>query len=327
MSYINTRRGWTGLAVLALFALFPFLADLAGEAYYVTFLTRVLIIGLAAVGLNVALGYAGMVSFGHSLYLGVGAYTVAILSDLGITNAVLHLSMALCAGIVISTLVGLVCLRTTGVAFIMITLAFAQMFYYIVVGLRQYGGDDGMSLPARSTIGSINFENNTVFYYVCLVIVALTLWGLHRMARSRFGSVIRGCKLNERRMAALGFATLRYKLLAYILSAQICVVAGFLLANLAKFSSPSYLQWSMSGELIVMVVLGGMGTVFGPILGAVSLLLLEEVLANFELPIPFGVGNFIQSHWMLLIGLFIVIMGIRVKDGLAGFMNPRKSVS
>ncbi|MES2191812.1 MAG: branched-chain amino acid ABC transporter permease [Pseudomonadota bacterium] len=327
MSHINTRRGWTGLAVLALFALFPFLADLAGEAYYVTFLTRVLIIGLAAVGLNVALGYTGMVSFGHSLYLGVGAYTVAILSDFGITNAVLHLSMALCAGIVISTLVGLVCLRTTGVAFIMITLAFAQMFYYIVVGLRQYGGDDGMSLPARSTFGSINFENNTVFYYVCLVIVALTLWGVHRMARSRFGSVIRGCKLNERRMAAIGFATLRYKLLAYILSAQICVVAGFLLANLAKFSSPSYLQWSMSGELIVMVVLGGMGTVFGPTLGAMSLLLLEEVLANFGLPIPFGVGKFIQSHWMLVIGLFIVIMGIRVKDGLAGFLSSGKTVS
>lgn len=327
MSLINTRRGWTGFSVLVLFALFPFLADLAGEAYYVTFLTRVLIIGLAAVGLNVALGYAGMVSFGHSLYLGVGAYTVAILSDLGITNAVLHLSIALCAGIVISALVGLVCLRTTGVAFIMITLAFAQMFYYVVVGLRQYGGDDGMSLSARSTLGSISLENNNVFYYVCLMIVALILWGVHRMSRSRFGSVIRGCKLNERRMAALGFATLRYKLLAYIFSAQICVVAGFLLANLAKFSSPSYLQWSMSGELIVMVVLGGIGTVFGPILGAMSLLLLEEVLANFGLPIPFGVGKFIQSHWMLLIGLFIVITGIRVKDGLAGFMNHRKRVS
>jgi branched-chain amino acid transport system permease protein len=124
-------------------------------------------------------------------------------------------------------------------------------------------------------------------------------------------------------MVAIGFGTLRYKLLAYVISAEVCVVAGFLLANLAKFSSPSYLHWSMSGELIVMVVLGGIGTVLGPLLGAISLLFLEEVLANFVLPLPFGFGSFIQSHWMLLIGLFIVIIGFRVQHGLAGFINRR----
>jgi branched-chain amino acid transport system permease protein len=205
----------------------------------------------------------------------------------------------------------------------MITLAFAQMFYYVVVGLKQYGGDDGMSLASRSTLGALDLENNNVFYYFCLVIVSLVIWCVYRMSKSRFGSVIRGCKLNERRMVAIGFGTLRYKLLAYVISAEVCVVAGFLLANLAKFSSPSYLHWSMSGELIVMVVLGGIGTVLGPLLGAISLLFLEEVLANFVLPLPFGFGSFIQSHWMLLIGLFIVIIGLRVQHGLAGFINRR----
>jgi len=324
MSNPNSRRNWIAVATFALFALFPLFASLASQEYYVTFLTRVLIIGLAAMGLNIALGYTGMVSFGHSLYIGVGAYAVAIVSDIGISNAALHLGIALCAGAAISLVVGLVCLRTTGVAFIMITLAFAQMFYYVVVGLKQYGGDDGMSLPARSTFGIINLENNNVFYYLCLMVVTLAVWAIYRMSGSRFGSVIRGCKLNERRMAALGFATLRYKLLAYVISAQICVIAGVLLANLAKFSSPSYLQWSMSGELIVMVVLGGMGTVMGPLLGAICLLILEEALANFGLPLPFGASGFIQSHWMLLIGLFIVIIGLRVEDGLASFFNRRK---
>ncbi|MBI2727192.1 MAG: branched-chain amino acid ABC transporter permease [Polaromonas sp.] len=324
MSKLNSRRNWIGLATFALFALFPLFANLANQEYYVTFLTRVLIIGLAAIGLNIALGYAGMVSFGHSLYIGVGAYTVAIISDSGISNAALHLGVALCAGAAISLVVGLVCLRTTGVAFIMITLAFAQMFYYVVVGLKQYGGDDGMSLSSRSTFGAIDLENNSVFYYLCLTTVTLAVWGVYRMSKSRFGSVIRGCKLNERRMAALGFSTLRYKLLAYVISAEVCVVAGFLLANLAKFSSPSYLQWSMSGELIVMVVLGGMGTVLGPLLGGICLLFLEEVLANFGLPLPFGVSSFIQSHWMLLIGLFIVIIGLRIQHGLASFINRGK---
>lgn len=324
MSNPYSQRNWIGFATAALFVLFPLFANLVSQEYYVTFLTRVLIIGLAAIGLNIALGYSGMVSFGHSLYIGVGAYTVAIVSDFGISNAALHLIIALCAGAAISLVVGLVSLRTAGVSFIMITLAFAQMFYYVVIGLKQYGGDDGISLPSRSTLGAINLENNNVFYYLCLLIVTLALWGVYRISKSRFGSVIRGCKLNERRMEALGFATLRYKLLAYVISAQVCVVAGFLLANLAKFSSPSYLQWSMSGELIVMVVLGGMGTVFGPLLGAISLLFLEEVLANFGLPLPFGISSFIKSHWMLLIGLFIVITGLHVQHGLAGFINRGK---
>ncbi|NBY06479.1 MAG: branched-chain amino acid ABC transporter permease [Betaproteobacteria bacterium] len=323
ISKLNSNCNWMGIATFALFALFPLFANLTGQEYYVTFLTRVLIIGLAAIGLNIALGYAGMVSFGHSLYIGVGAYTVAIVSEFGISNAALQLGIAVVTGVTISLIVGLVCLRTSGVAFIMITLAFAQMFYYVVVGLKQYGGDDGMSLASRSTLGALDLENNNVFYYFCLVIVSLVIWCVYRMSKSRFGSVIRGCKLNERRMVAIGFGTLRYKLLAYVISAEVCVVAGFLLANLAKFSSPSYLHWSMSGELIVMVVLGGIGTVLGPLLGAISLLFLEEVLANFVLPLPFGFGSFIQSHWMLLIGLFIVIIGLRVQHGLAGFINRR----
>lgn len=309
--------------LLVALALLPWIAQALGESYYVTFFSRVLVLALAAVGLNIALGYGGMVSFGHSLYVGVGAYAVAILADAGVASGWLQLTAALAAGGALALVIGLVCLRTGGVAFIMITLAFAQMFYYIVISLKRYGGDDGIALAARSTWFGASMEDSTVFYYLVLAVLMTVLWAVARMSRSRFGWVVRGCKSNERRMAALGFPVLRYKLAAYVLSAQVCVLAGFLLANLARFASPSYMQWSLSGELIVMVVLGGIGTVFGPVLGAIGLLVLEEVLANVALPLPMGADAFVRTHWMLLIGLFIVLMGLGARRGLLGLFERK----
>ncbi len=319
------RLHWLPVLLLGTLALLPLVAGWLGQGYYVTFATRVLVLAIAAVGLNVALGYGGMVSFGHALYVGLGAYVVAALSQAGVQSGLAHLGVALAAGGVLAVLLGLVCLRTSGIAFIMITLAFSQMFYYVVVSLKQYGGDDGMALPARSTLFGASLESPVAFYYVVLVLLSLVLLFVALMARSRFGWVVRGSKLNARRMAALGYPVLRYRLAAYVLSALICVLAGVLLANLARFASPSYLQWSLSGELIVMVVLGGMGTVLGPVFGAIVLLLLEELLANAHVPLPFGVDAMVRSHFMGLIGIFIVLMAMGTRHGLAGFANRKEA--
>lgn len=320
------RRHWLPVLVLTALALLPLVAVSLGQTYYITFATRVLVLAIAAVGLNVALGYGGMVSFGHALYVGLGAYAVAAMSEAGIQSGMAHLSVALAAGGVLAVLLGLVCLRTSGIAFIMITLAFSQMFYYIVVSLKRYGGDDGMALPGRSTFFGASLESPVAFYYAVFVLLSLALLFVALMARSRFGWVVRGSKLNSRRMAALGYPVLRYRLAAYVLSALICVLAGVLLANLARFASPSYFQWSLSGELIVMVVLGGVGTVFGPVFGAMALLVLEELLANAHVPLPFGADAMIRSHFMGLIGIFIVLMAMGARHGLAGFAK-RKAVA
>ncbi|MDP3250483.1 MAG: branched-chain amino acid ABC transporter permease [Hydrogenophaga sp.] len=317
------RRHWLPALLFAALALLPLLALFLGQSYYITFATRVLVLAIAAVGLNIALGYGGMVSFGHALYVGLGAYVVAAMSEAGVQSGLAHLSVALAAGAVLALLLGLVCLRTSGIAFIMITLAFSQMFYYVVISLKRYGGDDGMALPSRSTFFGASLEQPVAFYYVVFVLLTLAVLFVALMARSRFGWVVRGAKLNARRMAALGYPVLRYRLAAYVLSALICVLAGVLLANLARFASPSYLQWSLSGELIVMVVLGGMGTVLGPVFGAIALLVLEELLANAHVPLPFGADAMVRSHFMGLIGIFIVLMGMGTRHGLAGLANRK----
>ena len=310
--------------LVALLALVPVFAAMTAQPIYVTLVSRIMVYALAAVGLNLILGYGPLVSFGHALYLGLGAYAVGMLSSHGITNGWAHLGAALAVGLVVSTVVGLICLRASGLAFIMITLAFAQMFYYLAIGLKNYGGDDGLPIPKRSDFGLFNLSDNTVLYYVVFALLMLTLLGLHRLVNARFGMVLRGIKSNERRMATLGFATLRYKLLAYVLSAQICVLAGLLLANLTRFASPSYMQWTVSGELTVMVVLGGIGTIIGPVLGASVWLLLEELLTSVRLGLPWGLDEQIRDHWMLLLGAFVVVVTLSMKQGLYGYLLERE---
>lgn len=308
------------LLLSGLLALLPAAADLLGQSYYVTFASRVLVLAIAAVGLNIALGYGGMVSFGHALYVGFGAYTVAVLSEAGIQSGFTQLAVALAAGGVLAALVGLVCLRASGIAFIMITLAFSQMFYFAIVSLKRYGGDDGMALAGRSTFFGASLDSPDSFYYLIVGMLGAILTFVAFMERSRFGWVLRGTKLNARRMAAVGYPVLRHRLAAFVISAWICIAAGFLLANLTRFASPSYMQWSLSGELIVMVVLGGMGTVFGPVFGAILLLVLEELLANFALGLPGGADGFIRSHFMALIGIFVILMALGARHGLTGLI-------
>ncbi|AMG44985.1 branched-chain amino acid ABC transporter permease [Achromobacter ruhlandii] len=298
-------------ALLLLLALVPLYAQWQGEPFLLALFGRVLVYGIAALALNLLLGYGGMVSFGHALYLGLGAYAVGVLNHYGIENGWLHLLAALGACAVVGLVSGYVVMRTSGIAFIMITLAFAQMFYFLATGLEGFGGDDGMSLFAGSDFGLFRLDTPLALYYTAFGVLLLALAALRRLVHAPFGMVLRGCQANERRMRALGFATLRYRLAAYVLSAMVCGVAGVLLANLTLYVSPSYLAWTTSGELIVMVALGGLGTVVGPVAGALAFLLLEEGL------------KLLTDHWMLVMGLLIVGVVLVSRRGLYGGLSDK----
>jgi branched-chain amino acid transport system permease protein len=190
--------------------------------------------------------------------------------------------------------------------------------------LRTYGGDDGLPIRTRSDFGLFSLAENSVLYYTILVVLVIALYCGSRLVHSRFGLLLRGSKANDRRLSTLGFPTLRYKLTAYVLSALVCVVAGMLLANLTKYTSPSYMQWQVSGDLIVMIVLGGLSTVAGPVVGAAALLILEEILSSLKLGLPWGIDRFINDHWMLLIGIFIIVVVLNMKQGLLGFLPQRR---
>ncbi|MES2258094.1 MAG: branched-chain amino acid ABC transporter permease [Pseudomonadota bacterium] len=324
------KRAWLAprlllpAAILLALAVVPLVAALAEQPFYVTLVSRILIFALAATGLNLVMGYGAMVSLGHALYIGIGAYAVGMLSTYGVTSGWIQLGAALAVGTLVATLVGLVCLRTTGVGYIMITLAFAQMFYFLVVSLRKFGGDDGLPLAGRSDFSGLNLDDNVVLYYVIFGVLALTLFCFNRLVQSRFGMVLRGAKSNARRMGALGFPLLRYRLTAYIISALVCVVAGLLLANLTKFVSPSYMQWGVSGDLIVIIVLGGLGTLMGPVVGAVVLLALEEILSSLPFALPWGLDEVVRSHWLGVIGIFVIVVTLTLKQGLYGAVMARK---
>jgi branched-chain amino acid transport system permease protein len=289
-----------GLLMLALLAL-PLLAAAANEPFYITLIGRMLILAIAVASLNLLISFGGMVSFGHALYIGLGAYAVGILNFYEINNGYAQLALAAALSIVVAGLSGAIVLRTTGIAFIMISLAFAQMFYFLAVSLKQFGGDDGLPLSARSDFGVFDLSSDAAVYYAAWLTLVVVLLGTQRWAHSRFGTVLRAAKANPERMAALGYPLLRYQLAAYVLAAVVCAVAGVLLANLARFTSPSYVAWSLSGELIVMVVLGTLmckgninATVAAPVLGTLVFLGVEEALkAGTE-------------HWAAVLGVLIV---------------------
>lgn len=298
----------SAILLLAL-ALVPLYAVMTSEPFVVTLITRILIFAIAALSLNLILGYGGLVSFGHALFLGLGVYSAAILSFHGIDNGWLQLLVTLAACCIVGLLTGSIALRTSGISFIMITLAFAQMFYFLFVSLSQYGGDDGLRLASGSKFSGIVLTDPLTLYFVSFLLLCLSLYGCHRLIHSRFGMVIRASKSNERRMRALGYPTFRYRLAVYVLSAALCGVAGLLYGNLTQFGSPSYMAWTTSGELIVMVMLGGMGTLFGPLFGSVAMILTEEWLKS------------ITEHWMVIFGPLIVIVIITSRLGVVGMLQ------
>jgi branched-chain amino acid transport system permease protein len=300
---------WVPLLVLLLLASVPFVAQATGQQFYVAFFARIIIYAIAACALNMALGYGGLVSFGHSLFLGLGTYAVGLSSFHGVGNGWVHLALSLGVCGLVALVTGAISLRTTGIAFIMITLAFAQMGYFLFVSLKSYGGDDGMSIAHTSRFGPLDLSSATSVYMLAFLVLLLSIWWLARLRVAPFGMVIRGAKQNARRVNAAGIPVLRYQLLAYVISGMLCGVAGLLLANLNAFASPSTLAWSVSGELIVIVVIGGLGTVFGPLMGALLFLGLEEVLKGFT------------EHWMVIFGPLIVIVALLGKSGIIGLLQ------
>jgi branched-chain amino acid transport system permease protein len=306
------RLGVVTLAVgVVLLALVPPAARALDAPFYLTLVGRIMIFAIAALSLDLILGYGGLVSFGHAAYLGVGVYTVGILSAHGVGSGFVQWPVAIVASALVAAAIGAVSLRTSGVYFIMITLAFAQMLYFLGVSLKAYGGDDGMTIASRSRFGgALDLEDAVVFYYLVLVLLLAFHYVVWRLVHSRFGMVIRGCRSNERRMRAIGFPTFRYKLVAFVIAGTMCGVAGVLLANFTKYASPAFMHWTRSGEIMVMVILGGMGTVFGPTLGAFAFLLLEEWLSAFT------------EYWPVVMGPILVFIVLFARRGLFGLLFP-----
>ncbi|MDB5728547.1 MAG: branched-chain amino acid transporter permease [Noviherbaspirillum sp.] len=296
------------LLIFAVLAAVPFVAIYLEQPFYVAFFARILIYALAATALNLALGYGGLVSLGHALFVGLGAYCVAIPAFHGIESGWLHLLICVAVCALIGLITGVVSLRTSGIAFIMITLAFAQMGYFVFVSLKNYGGDDGTPITLTSKFFGFDLGNAYTLYVVAFVLLCLATWWMARLRISPFGMVLRGACQNARRINAIGLPSMKYQLSAYVLSAVMCGIAGLLLANLNAFASPATLSWIVSGDLIVMVVLGGMGSVFGPLLGAMAFLGLEEILKMFT------------EHWMAIFGPIIVLVALLGKAGIVGLL-------
>ena len=302
--------GWT-LGVLALLCLFPLAANALGMEFYIGFGARLLILALVATSLNLILGFGGMVSLGHAAYFGAGAYTVGILMHHGIMPAAISWPLAVLVSAVLAFLIGLICLRTKGVYFIMITLAFAQMIYYVFVSLTAYGGDDGITLSQRSEF-FLDLSSDTTFYYVVLLVFAACMYLVYRLVNSRFGRVVQAISENETRMEAIGYPVFRYKLVCFMIAGALAGLGGALFANQMYMANPSMLHWMQSGTLMVMVILGGVGYLFGGVIGAVFMLLLEEILASYTL------------HWALFVGFILLAIVLYLPQGLSSVFSRRK---
>jgi len=302
------QRTWILWALLALLLLLPFL----GEPYYVKLATRMVVFGLAALSLDLLVGYMGLISFGHAAFMGVGAYTVGILASNGVDVAWVAWPLAMLAGAVLALCIGAVSLRCNGLYFIFITLAFSQMVFYGAQSLRQYGGDDGFSLDAPSVFfPGMDASDHTVLFYVATFLLLAVLYVCKRLVASPFGRVAVGVRDNEPRLEAVGVQPYPYKLAMFVVSGAIAALAGALMANLTGFVSPGYVSWLVSGELLIMVILGSFGTLVGPILGAALFVLFEYVLSDWT------------EHWMLVFGPLLVLRVLLLKDGIYGlFLKP-----
>jgi len=360
-----TLRNAIVAALIAFLLLLPVYADTTGNTFVMTLFTRIVILAIAAVSLNLIMGFGGMVSFGHAAYLGIGGYVVGILAKEGVDSGFIQWPLALVLSALFALGVGALSLRTRGVYFIMITLAFTQVLYYVANALDRYGGDDGLTIRTRSQFGSLSdvlqtpcvwvvtwlrdlsatadqapelvcreamsLNNKTAFYYLCLMVLLATIYLVWRLVNSRFGLVIQGGRSNDRRMQAIGFPTFRYKLVCFVIAGVICGLAGVLLANHTNFISPALMHWTRSGDLIVMAVLGGMGSVFGPVFGAVAFLLLEEVLPPLIKPFAYlftlltGIdASHAHEYWQLVLGPLFLLVVLFARGGIDGLLTRER---
>ena len=300
-----------------------FIAQAMGETFYITLATRMAILGLAATGLNIALGLGGLVSFGHAAFFGIGGYAAGILAThafnsepllfgLPGTNQmiVIWITGAIAAALV-ATLIGLISLRTSGVYFIMITLAFAQMIYYFAISWPAYGGEDGLSIYVRNAFPGTNTLAPMSFFLICfgLLVIGLVFFALIR--DSRFGAALQAGRQNDTRLAAVGIGPFRVRLVAFVISAMMTALAGALFADLNRFVSPSMFSWHMSGELIVLIIIGGVGRLAGPLAGAIVYVLFE-----------FALGG-ITEHWQFFLGLILLAVVLFARGGVMGLLAGR----
>ena len=313
------------LIAVALLAAFPLAMQALGLLFYVSFASRVMIYALAATSLNLVLGYGGMLSFGHAAFVGAGAYVASILIAEGVTSAWIGWPAAIAVSAILACVIGAVSLRTRGVYFIMITLAFAQMMFYLVNSMKAYGGDEGLTLPRRAELGlGLDLGNELVFYYVVLAILLAALYGLHRMMGARFGRVVVAIRENEARVAALGLPVYRYQLVCFIIAGAGGGLAGALLASHGKYVNPNVLHWVQSGTLMIMVILGGVGRLWGGVIGAAVLLGLEHLIADHPIGWLRELAPNYQQHANLGVGIVLLAIVLFAPQGIAGLLSRKK---
>lgn len=315
------RRFILPAVLLLAFLALPFVAEALGQSALRTMGARIMIYAIAAASLNLILGYGGMISFGHAAFFGIGNYVVGILYHHyssgeplwglipGSNQMLITLPAAgLVAGL-IALVIGALSLRTSGVQFIMITLAFAQMLFFLFVSLKTYGGEDGIIVRRTNEVPFLNMKDKTTVYYFILGVAVVYFLALWRVVNSSFGTILSGIRQNERRMVAMGISTYRYKLYAFVLAGMSAGLAGGLMANLLRFASPDTLHWTKSGELMIMVILGGVGSFLGPILGAAAFLTLENYLAAWT------------EHWPLALGVILLVVVLGTKGGIKALLD------
>ncbi|MCK6449868.1 MAG: branched-chain amino acid ABC transporter permease [Alphaproteobacteria bacterium] len=303
------------LALLALGAVFLAVFPLWGDTFYIRFIARIMIFALFAMSLDLLVGYAGLVSLGHAAFFGLAVYVVAgLVNKAGVTSAFVLLPAALGAAAIAAAAIGWISIRTTGVYFIMITLALAQMVYYFFHDQKEWGGTDGMNIDSKPTVmlGDLklfDFYDRVQFYYLALGCLVAAFVLLTVILRSPFGHTLVGIRANEGRMRALGYDVQRYKLIAFVIAGTLAGLAGFLEAARATFATPAHLGWHESGHVLMIVILGGMGTLFGPILGAFVMLLMEDYFAT------------LTERWLLIMGVFVILVVMLLPDGIAGVLR------
>ena len=293
--------------------LVPLFAELTQTPFYLDLARRMMILAIGALSLNLIMGYGGLISFGHAAYIGIGAYVVGICAEHELVSGFIQWPLAIIVSGLFAIIFGLISLRTRGVYFIMITLALAQMMYFLGVSLDRYGGDDGLPLIERSNFGAVvDITNNVTLYFIVLGALVLSLLFSKRLINSRFGMVLQGTRSNETRMKTIGFPTLRYQLTAFVIAGMMAGFAGALLANHTDFINPDMMHWTRSGDLIIMVLLGGMGSLAGPVVGALAFILLEELLSG------------VTEYWQLIFGPFLILVVLFARGGLLGFFANKE---
>ena len=312
MTSTRSTPAWAWYLLIAMAVGLGWVMQAQGQNFYLSMLSRMMIYGLAACSLNLILGYGGLVSFGHAAFVGIGAYTVGILITEGVPSGWIGFPAAMLISALFAALIGAISLRTRGVYFIMITLAFAQMVYYLVNSIKAYGGDEGLNIRMRSDFGfGINLKNDLAFYYLVLLCLVLSLWFMHRLMHSRFGRVVLAQRDDDVRTEALGFAVYRYQMVLFVLAGALGGLSGALMVNQQNYVNPNLMHWTQSGVLMVMVILGGVGTLAGGLWGALLLLTLEDVFAEYTV------------HWQFYVGWILLAVVLMAPKGLAGLFQRR----